>query len=98
MQESTSDRSGGSRDNQPKRNLPSWMNSKGTGGNSGKKIKSDNGTPKEATKEVRGSGASSRDHNQNNATGFSKLLVKLRFNLCFSFHINVINLLILSFI
>ncbi|XP_078170293.1 BRCT domain-containing DNA repair protein isoform X1 [Carex rostrata] len=75
MQESTSDRSGGNRDNQPKRNLPSWMNSKGTGGNSGKKIKSDNDTPKQATKEVKGSGASSsRDHNQNNSTGFSKLL------------------------
>lgn len=79
MQESTSDRSGENRDNQPKRNLPSWMNSKGTGGNSGKKIKSDNDTPKEATKEVKGSGASSsRDHNQNNSTGFSKLLVKIK--------------------
>jgi hypothetical protein len=98
MQKLSAERSGGNRDNKPKRNLPS--SSKGTGGNSGKKTKSDNNSPKEATKEVKESGsASSRDGSQNNATGFSKLLVKTKIYFCPSFTKQMLSIiLVLSFI
>ncbi|KAJ3709080.1 hypothetical protein LUZ61_012785 [Rhynchospora tenuis] len=75
MPESTSQKGGGNRDDQPKRNLPSWMTSKGTEGDSGKKNKPDNHIPTQVTKEVKESGGScSGDATANNATGFSKLL------------------------
>jgi hypothetical protein len=87
MQESSADRSSGSKDSQPKRNLPSSMTSKGTGGNCGKRTNSDNDTPKEATKKLKESGAAaSGDGSQNNATGFSKLLVNTKIYFLSLFH------------
>ncbi|KAJ4748952.1 DNA-repair protein XRCC1 [Rhynchospora pubera] len=75
MPESSSHKGAGNKDDQPRRNLPSWMTSKGNEGNSGKKKKSDNHIPPQVIKEVKESGGScSGDATKNDATDFSKFL------------------------
>ncbi|KAJ1704715.1 hypothetical protein LUZ63_004494 [Rhynchospora breviuscula] len=75
MPESSSHTGVGNKDDQPRRNLHSWMTSKENEGSSGKKKKSDNHIPPQVTKEVKESGGScSGDATKNDATDFSILL------------------------